>query len=270
MEKQVRTLSIPDLSLDPLYVLDIKQGGYGSVYKVQASDGRRLALKSPKGLKAADVVNLKREALKSVSIQRHPNILTPLGVTSYEDNIYIIMECMESSLRDVMMTDVSIEKKLDILSQVLDGLVHLHDVCDTLHLDLKPENILMSSSGTPLISDFGLSEVLLNPHSLKEGITQDIPSGTLAYMSPEHFQRKKLTDKTDVFAFGIIAYEFLTGRHPFMPAMQGDNFFDELTARITGSYIDFRIGDRLRLPKPIKEACRKSLQKSSSQMPSAR
>jgi len=153
-----------------------------------------------------------------------------------------------------------------IISHISLGLAHLHDNCNLLHLDLKPENILYDKDTRYILSDFGLSKALPAPSALqrKQELVLEIPAGTFAYMSPEHFTSGVLSAKSDIFSLGIIIYELLTGRHPFMAES-----LQRLANNILFSTPDFTISERLKLPKSLKSICRACLSKAPGNRPSA-
>lgn len=260
------TLLLPDLSLEPLRVLALHQGGFGSVYIVEDSRHTIYALKTQREDLGADRAGLYGEAIKSARITPHPNLLSPLGISTYEKKTYIIMPALKCSLRSFMVDTITSEQITEALRQIADGLHHLHARCGLLHLDLKPENVLLDDKGSFLLSDFGLTEALPSPSELqkKYSISQSPLAGTVAYMSPEHFTTRKLSEKSDMFSFGIIMYELLTGRYPF----QKDSL-RMLANSILTSKPDFTVGERLRISKGLKSICRACLSKSPSDRPAA-
>jgi tRNA A-37 threonylcarbamoyl transferase component Bud32/tetratricopeptide (TPR) repeat protein len=259
-------LLLPDLSLEPLEILKRYEGGYGYVYIVRDSLRQEYALKTPKLDAGISSSELLKEALKHVGIPHHRNILSPTGISSYQGNSYIIMPAMRGNLREVLDKPLSSKRKVDLITEIASALFHLHSACNILHLDLKPENILFDSDMQCRLSDFGLSAVLPSRREWGEVKNHEDSSlaGTATYMSPEHFASMKLSDKSDIFSFGVIMFEILAGRYPFITSSLQD-----LARSILYSKPEFTMSERLRIPQKLKNICRLCLQKSPQNRPSA-
>ena len=132
----------------------------------------------------------------------------------------------QSSCDDLcVINKIDLESAISILVQIARGLhqAHVHDV---VHRDLKPDNILLSTSGEAKITDFGLARTLTdNLHLTKTGEAV----GTPYYMSPEQIRGEKVDARSDIYALGVIAYELITGEHPF----KGDVWLALATAHLT-------------------------------------
>jgi len=153
-----------------------------------------------------------------------------------------------------------------LVLQVSDGLDFLHREANLLHLDLKPSNVLLSKDGKCLLSDFGLAKHLPQPRPT--GIHRDLFTsgimGTLAYMSPEHFVSKKLTNKSDVFALGIMMFEMITGRHPFLKPTMEATVRSILYESPTFSWLG-----TVKFPAALKKTCLRCLEKNPAHRLSA-
>ena len=107
--------------------------------------------------------------------------------------------------------ELPLEEKLRILCEIADGMAYAHD-SGIVHRDLKPENILLTANGTVKISDFGLARSLFE----EKGFTRSGETvGTPCYMAPEQFRGEKTDGRVDIYAFGILAFELLSGQRPF-------------------------------------------------------
>jgi TolB-like protein/Flp pilus assembly protein TadD/predicted Ser/Thr protein kinase len=190
-------------------------GGMGEVYLAEDTKlKRKVALKFLPQSFTADTdarSRFQREA-EALAALNHPNIVYVHDVSEYDGSPYIVMEYIEGqSLKELAATsDVSIDRILDIVSQVADGLSAAHKR-EIIHRDIKSENIIVSSEGRVKIMDFGLATWRGVSKVTKEGSTV----GTMAYMSPEQAEGRTVDHRADLFSLGVVFYELITGRLPF-------------------------------------------------------
>jgi eukaryotic-like serine/threonine-protein kinase len=199
---------IPGAKLGPYEILaPIGAGGMGEVYK--ASDPRLDRTVAVKVSKAEFTERFTREA-RTVAQLNHPNICTLHDVGPN----YLVMEYVEGT---PLRGPLPVEKALEYAGQILDALEAAHRKGIT-HRDLKPANILITKQGIKLL-DFGLAkqETGLAPNDLTvQALTmQGQITGTLQYMSPEQLQGKEADARSDLFAFGCVLYEMLSGKRAF-------------------------------------------------------
>ena len=151
---------------------------------------------------------------------RHPNIVQVAGVDEIGGKVVIAMEYVRGqSLLEVLRrhSPLAIADAVDIVAQVCEGLAFAH-AHRTIHRDVKPANILVGHDGVVKLVDFGLAEVL-GTHSLAGG------AGTYAYMAPEDFHESEQSGRqSDIWAAGVVLYETLAGRRPFVVAKAKDPF----------------------------------------------
>ena len=151
---------------------------------------------------------------------RHPNIVRVNSVDEIGGKVVIDMEYVRGrTLQDLLREtpELPIAEALDIAAQVCDGLAYAHSQ-RTVHRDIKPANILVTREGAVKLVDFGLAEVL-GTHSFAGG------AGTYAYMAPEDFHPEEQSDRqSDIWAVGVILYEMLAGRRPFLVPKSKDPF----------------------------------------------
>jgi serine/threonine protein kinase len=192
------------------------EGGMGVLYLAEDLElNRKAVLKflPPDMINDAETnLRFKREAQATGSLS-HPNIVTIYDVGVYENKTFIAMEYVEGrTLRELIKTDeLTIERITDISIQICEGLNEAHSKGIT-HRDIKPENILIDEKGKVKIVDFGLAKI----KNVSRGITkQDSTVGTLKYMSPEQIRNQNVDHRSDIWSFGVILYEMITGKYPF-------------------------------------------------------
>lgn len=189
-------------------------GGMGQVYKAfDARLGRDVAIKV-----AAERFSERFDReVRLVASLNHPNICTVYDVGPN----YLVMELVDGkTLREWFPGALPVERSLGIARQVLEALSTAHRA-GVVHRDLKPENVMVRADGYVKVLDFGLAKWLPTDAPLQaERTTMHVTQpgqilGTVAYMSPEQIQGRDVDARSDLFAFGILLYEMLTGRHPW-------------------------------------------------------
>lgn len=214
------------------------EGGMGVVYRARDTRLERfVALKflKPEGITADRIRRFLQEA-KSVSALNHPNIVHIYDIGQFEGSEYIVMEYVEGvTLQALLAAErLTVKQALNFAVQIADAMAAAHNT-GIVHRDLKPGNILIANRRRVKVVDFGLAK-LVDPDSGQDGsdisdVTQTAISkpvytaigillGTLAYMSPEQAEGRPVDARSDIFSFGLIMYEMLTGR----PAFSGSKF----------------------------------------------
>jgi serine/threonine protein kinase len=210
----------------------IGEGGMGAVYKAEDTHlDRIVAVKILPQEKLADQERKQRfvQEAKAASSLNHPNIIVVHDITSDQDLDFMVMEYVEGNTLDHLIGRKGM-KLLDALSlavQIADGLAKAHGA-GIVHRDLKPGNIMVTDDGRIKILDFGLAKLVEGTPGTPGGATvtlgqPDKPHteegfilGTVAYMSPEQAEGKKVDARSDVFSFGTVLYEMLTGQKAFL------------------------------------------------------
>jgi len=194
----------------------IGQGGMGNVYIGRDTDtGQPVAVKELKReVLQQDPEIVRRFQLEGEALRRlnHPNIVKMLAAADVNDTHYLIMEYVEGgSLRDVLQREkkLTIQRILYIALDLADALTRAHRL-KILHRDIKPGNVLIAEDGTPRLTDFGMARVQ-DVHVTQSGMIV----GTLSYLSPEALQGDNIDERSDIWAFGVMLYEMLTGERPF-------------------------------------------------------
>ena len=193
----------------------IGEGGMGVVYKAEDTKlDRTVALKflPPHLLCDAGARARFEHEAKAASALNHPGISTIHEIDEVEGHCFIAMEFLEGgSLKGLLKAkDLSLKEILDLAIQIGEGLHAAHESGVT-HRDMKPDNIMLTKRGTAKITDFGLAKLRGVTRLTRTGTTL----GTLRYMSPEQIQGKEVDQRSDVFSFGVVLYEMVTGNLPF-------------------------------------------------------
>lgn len=191
------------------------EGGMGIVYRAHDTKLERdVALKFLPPHLAADPVEKERflREARTASALNHPNIATVFEIDEYYDQIFLAMELVEGkSLKELVKSEtLPIKKVLDIAVQVCEGLTAAAEK-GVVHRDIKSDNILLTPKNQVKIMDFGLAKFKGAGQLTQAGSTV----GTAAYMSPEQAAGEDVDHRSDIFSFGVVLYELLTGKLPF-------------------------------------------------------
>ena len=222
------------LKAGPYQILSLLgAGGMGEVYLAEdARLDRKVALKLlPKEL-TEDLERVRRfeQEARAVSALNHPNILTIYDIGQVEDIRYIATEFIEGqTLRQEMAAGrLELRNALDVACQVTSALSAAHEA-GIVHRDIKPENIMLRRDGYVKVLDFGLAKLAKPRGPIQSGATAagvstevGIVLGTVNYMSPEQTRGHALDPRTDIFSFGVVLYEMISGRSPFAGATSAD------------------------------------------------
>ncbi|QDW63582.1 Stk1 family PASTA domain-containing Ser/Thr kinase [Oerskovia sp. KBS0722] len=197
----------------------IARGGMATVYlAVDRRLDREVALKvmHPHLAEGTDggefVARFRREARAAARLA-HPGVVAVFDQGVDGETSYLTMEYVPgTNLRHVLQDEgsLSVGRTLDLLEEILDALAAAHRK-GLVHRDVKPENVLLDESGRVKVADFGLAR------AVSEGASTATSTilGTVAYLGPELITSGRCDARTDVYSVGVLAYEMLTGRHPF-------------------------------------------------------
>ncbi|MGI8812236.1 MAG: protein kinase domain-containing protein [Pyrinomonadaceae bacterium] len=248
----------------------IGSGGMGDVFIADDTKlGRKVAIKFLNEKFSKDSALLgrfKREA-KAASALNHPNILTVYEIGEHDGSHYISTEYIEGkTLRERMKERLTFDEILSIVVQTAEALSAAHQA-GIVHRDIKPENIMVRPDGYVKVLDFGLAKLTESTGADAEGETKTLVNtnpgvvmGTMAYMSPEQARGKNIDARSDIFSFGIVLYEMLTGSVPFT----GESMADVISA-ILNSDPQPLANSAPHLPKELQRIVNKTLKKKRDQ-----
>ncbi|PHU24350.1 hypothetical protein BC332_09457 [Capsicum chinense] len=192
------------------------EGGYGPVYKGMFLDGQEIAIKRLSRSSGQGLVEFQNEIMLIAKLQ-HTNLVRLLGCCIEGEEKILVYEYMMNKSLDFFLFDPSRKDslkwniRLNIIEGVAQGLLYLHKYSRlrVVHRDLKASNILLDDKMNPKISDFGLARIFGRQEF--EANTERIV-GTYGYMSPEYAMNGIVSTKTDIFSFGVLVLEILSGK----------------------------------------------------------
>jgi Tol biopolymer transport system component len=252
----------------------IGAGGMGEVYQAHDSKlGRDVAIKVLPEAFAHDPEKLSRfqREAKLLASLNHPNIATIHGLEDSNGTGYLVMELVPGdTLQQRIKRDgpVPIEEALAIAKQIAEALEAAHEK-SIIHRDLKPANVKLTPEGKVKVLDFGLAKAFAGDTSTEDmgnsptlsmaATMQGVILGTAAYMSPEQAKGKAVDKRTDIFAFGAVLYELLTGKQAF----HGDDVGDILATVVKTDPDWSRLPEAT--PSTIRTLLRRCLRKDKRQ-----
>ncbi len=216
----------------------VGRGGMGEVYRAKDSRlGREVAIKFlPPGFSTnADRLRRFEQEARAAGRLNHPNVLAIHDVGTHEGSPYIVSELLEGqTLRDRLQgTALPLRKAMDYALQIARGLAAAHGK-GIVHRDLKPENLFITKDGHIKILDFGLAKLRQKPNAILDAAestetlntSSGVIMGTAGYMSPEQVRGDETDHRSDLFTFGAILYEMLSGQRAF----QGKSAVETMSA----------------------------------------
>ena len=246
----------------------VGSGGMGEVYRARDTRlGRDVALKVLPAEFAADPERLRRfeQEARAVAALNHPNILAIHDVGTHEGTPYLVTELLEGeSLQQRLRSGaLPVRKAVEIAVQIAHGIAAAHER-GIVHRDLKPANVFLTKDGRVKILDFGLARLTpLRTPDEQAGATTVIEAtaagtvlGTVGYMSPEQVRGQTVDQRSDIFSFGCVLYEMLSGKRAFT----GDSPVETLNAVLKEEPPDIQLGGKP-LPPGLERIVRTCLEK---------
>lgn len=251
----------------------IGAGGMGEVFRARDTKlNRDVAIKVLPDAFAQDsdrLARFQREAQVLASLN-HSNIASIYGIEESDGHHALVMELVEGRTLDdrLQAGSIPIDESLNIARQIADALAGAHER-GIIHRDLKPANVKVTPDGQVKVLDFGLAKVSndyselsdpSNSPTMIKGTAAGMILGTAAYMSPEQARGRPVDKRTDLWAFGVVLMEMLSGRHPF----KGDTVSDVIASVLTQEI------DWTALPKGTPTAIRRLLRRCLEKDPRKR
>nr|AID21658.1 SRKp [Arabidopsis lyrata] len=192
------------------------EGGFGTVYKGRLIDGEEIAVKKLSDVSTQGTNEFRTEMILIAKLQ-HINLVRLLGCFADADDKILVYEYLENLSLDYYIFDetksseLNWQTRFNIINGIARGLLYLHkdSRCKVIHRDLKTSNILLDKDMIPKISDFGLARIFARDE--EEATTRRIV-GTYGYMAPEYAMDGVYSEKSDVFSFGVVILEIVTGK----------------------------------------------------------
>ncbi|MGI8567524.1 MAG: protein kinase domain-containing protein [Pyrinomonadaceae bacterium] len=205
------------------------EGGMGAVYMgTDMMLEREVAIKALRPDLASQPPVVERFRSEAVTLAKlnHPNIATLYSFFRQGDEFFMVLEYVRGVTLHQLITSQGAlppDQALRLFRQMLDGIHHAHN-SGIIHRDIKPGNVMLTESGTLKVLDFGIARILGAARMTKAGHLV----GTVEYMSPEQVRGLEIDARSDIYALGVLLYEMLTGRVPFLI----ENEFELMKAQI--------------------------------------
>ncbi|MDQ3375216.1 MAG: protein kinase, partial [Acidobacteriota bacterium] len=222
----------------------IGRGGMGEVYLAQDKKlDRKVAIKILHEKFAQHESNLQRFISEAIAASglNHPNILTIYEFGEFDGTHFIVSEFINGkTLREILKVEsLKLSEALDISIQIASALAAAHEA-HLIHRDIKPENIMVRPDGFVKVLDFGLAKLVeqknksilgLEESTVRQNQTaKGVILGTVNYMSPEQAKGERVDERTDIFSLGVLIYEMMAGRTPFVGDSLSETFANLINA----------------------------------------
>ncbi|HEU4390215.1 MAG TPA: serine/threonine-protein kinase, partial [Blastocatellia bacterium] len=235
----------------------IGQGGMGAVYRgVDMMLEREVAIKVLRPELAGQPQIVERFRTEAVTLAKlnHPNIATLYAFFRQGDDFFMVMEFVRGETLDHAIRRAGamrVDTAVPLFCHALDGIGYAHKL-GIVHRDIKPANMMLTPDGSIKVMDFGIARVLGSARMTKQGNI----IGTIEYMSPEQVRGQETDARSDIYSLGILLYEMVSGRVPFM----SDSEFDLMKAQIDDPPPPPR-EFAPHIPEPVEQAIMRSLAK---------
>jgi eukaryotic-like serine/threonine-protein kinase len=206
-------------------VSQVGAGGMGEVYRARDTRlGRDVAIKMlPEALHDADRLRRFEQEARTIAALNHPNILGIHDIGAHDGAPFLVSEFLEGqTLREKLVSGpLPVRRGIEYALGIAQGLAAAHEK-GIVHRDLKPENVFVTREGRIKVLDFGLAKLVRPEENHQTAVTLTSPAtlpgmvmGTVGYMSPEQVRGEPSHPRSDIFSFGAVLYEMLTGKRAF-------------------------------------------------------
>jgi eukaryotic-like serine/threonine-protein kinase len=239
----------------------IGEGGFGRVFKAQDTQMKRWVAIKVMSVEQNETAlqRFRNEAILAGGLN-HPNLVTVYELGEFNGRPYIVMEYLEG--RDLSHyiggeEELPLLKKIDVLVQAARGLERAHRQ-QVVHRDIKPANIMLLNDGSVKVMDFGIAR--LTHEVSRRNTATGMVVGSLLWMAPEIFNGHDADLQTDIWSFGVMAFEFLCGEHPYQgPSMKVSSSTAQLIYQITQSEPPALIARLPDIPGALSEVVRRCM-----------
>jgi hypothetical protein len=237
------------------------EGGFGPVFKGSLCESTTIAVKRLDGAYQGE--KQFRAEVSSIGLVQHINLIKLIGFCSSSNSKLLVYEYMPHRSLDIHLFagDAQIlnwSTRYQIALGIARGLVYLHESCRDciIHCDVKPQNILLDESFTPKIADFGMAKLL--GRNFSRALTTI--RGTIGYLAPEWISGGAITPKVDVYSYGMLLFEIVSGRRNSHIEHNDDTYFpvqvaSKLLVRDVGGLVDHKLQGDFNL-KEAERACK--------------
>ncbi|KAJ3678962.1 hypothetical protein LUZ61_021126 [Rhynchospora tenuis] len=229
------------------FQINIGTGGFGSVYVGALENGTQVAVKRRSHASSQGVKEFLAEA-QNLTRVHHKNLVSLIGYCMDGDCMALVYEYMQEGTLQDKLTDnarpLTWKQRVRIAYESALGLEYLHKACNPplIHRDVKTSNILLNANLEAKIADFGLSRAFNN--DVSSHVSTAIV-GTPGYLDPEYYSSYQLSEKSDVFSFGIVLLEIITGQPPIIGGPEGGHVTHWVSQRLSRGDIESIIDPRM-------------------------
>jgi hypothetical protein len=255
--------------LSRFFLVDLLgEGGMGQVWLVKDLELQvDVAIKvlNPQLATRPDLVELLKNECRNARRLIHPHIVRIFDFHRAEERVFISMEFVEGEDLDVYRTRFGVLSYPDVITRlepVIGALSYAHGM-GLVHRDLKATNVLLDQQGSPRLADFGISAVLESDRAARHITT----GGSLYSMSPQQLDGHKPHPSDDIYAFGILMYDLLTGRPPFYPEISPERIREESPPKVNEQLE--RAGTDNQIPESLDQLIGRLMAKAPEERPSS-